>query len=40
MLEYPGENHGLVKKPNQKDYMLRMKEFFDFHLKEKAAPSG
>lgn len=38
MLEYPGENHGLAKKPNQKDYMLRMKEFFDFHLKEKAAP--
>ncbi|MBC3873236.1 prolyl oligopeptidase family serine peptidase [Undibacterium flavidum] len=38
MLEYPGENHGLVKKPNQKDYMQRMKEFFDFHLKDKAAP--
>lgn len=38
MLEYPGENHGLVKKPNQKDYMQRMKEFFDFHLKEKTAP--
>jgi dipeptidyl aminopeptidase/acylaminoacyl peptidase len=38
MLEYPGENHGLVKKPNQKDYMLRMKEFFDFHLKDKPAP--
>ncbi|MFZ6818205.1 alpha/beta hydrolase family protein [Undibacterium sp. Ji22W] len=38
MLEYPGENHGLVKKPNQKDYMQRMKEFFDFHLKDKTAP--
>lgn len=38
MLEYPGENHGLVKKPNQKDYMQRMKEFFDFHLKDKPAP--
>lgn len=38
MLEYPGENHGLIKKPNQKDYMQRMKEFFDFHLKAKAAP--
>ncbi|WP_395009652.1 prolyl oligopeptidase family serine peptidase [Undibacterium sp.] len=38
MLEYPGENHGLIKKPNQKDYMQRMKEFFDFHLKDKAAP--
>ena len=38
MLEYSGENHGLVKKPNQKDYMQRMKEFFDFHLKDKAAP--
>ncbi|MBR7799781.1 S9 family peptidase [Undibacterium fentianense] len=38
MLEYPGENHGLVKKPNQKDYMQRMKEFFDHHLMGKAAP--
>lgn len=38
MLEYPGENHGLVKKPNQKDYMQRMKEFFDYHLMAKAAP--
>jgi hypothetical protein len=27
-----------VKKPNQKDYMQRMKEFFDFHLKDKPAP--
>ncbi|WMW79671.1 prolyl oligopeptidase family serine peptidase [Undibacterium cyanobacteriorum] len=38
MLEYPGENHGLAKKPNQKDYMQRMKEFFDFHLKDTVAP--
>lgn len=38
MLEYPGENHGLAKKPNQKDYMQRMKEFFDFHLKDVKAP--
>ncbi|TXI89765.1 MAG: S9 family peptidase [Burkholderiaceae bacterium] len=38
MLEYPGENHGLAKKPNQKDYMQRMKEFFDYHLKDIKAP--
>jgi len=29
MLEYVGENHGLQKPANQKDYTVRMKEFFD-----------
>jgi len=27
MLEYVGENHGLQKPANQKDYTVRMKEF-------------
>ncbi len=39
MLEYPGENHGLVRRPNQRDYTVRMKEFFDHYLKG-APPPG
>jgi acetyl esterase/lipase len=39
MLEYPGENHGLARLPNQKDYAVRMKEFFDHFLMGKPAPS-
>jgi acetyl esterase/lipase len=31
-LEYVGENHGLARPVNQKDYAARMKEYFDFHL--------
>jgi dipeptidyl aminopeptidase/acylaminoacyl peptidase len=38
MLEYPGENHGLARPANQQDYTVRMKEFFDHHLKGSAAP--
>ena len=38
MLEYPGENHGLAKLPNQQDYTVRMKEFFDHYLMGKPAP--
>lgn len=33
MLVYPGENHGLAKKPNQKDYAHRVRHFFDVYLK-------
>ena len=33
MLVYPGENHGLRKKPNQVDYHHRVREWFDHHLK-------
>jgi dipeptidyl aminopeptidase/acylaminoacyl peptidase len=39
MLEYVGENHGLRKPANQRDYTVRMKEFFDHHLKGAAAPA-
>lgn len=39
MLQYKGENHGLVKPANQKDYAARMREFFDHHLMGKAAPA-
>ncbi len=33
MLEYVGENHGLARPVNQKDYAGRMTEWFDFQLK-------
>jgi dipeptidyl aminopeptidase/acylaminoacyl peptidase len=39
MLQYVGENHGLQKPANQKDYTVRMKEFFDHHLKGRPAPA-
>jgi dipeptidyl aminopeptidase/acylaminoacyl peptidase len=38
MLEYKGENHGLAKPENKKDYTTRMKEFFDFYLMDKPEP--
>jgi dipeptidyl aminopeptidase/acylaminoacyl peptidase len=38
MLQYKGENHGLRVPANQRDYTVRMKEFFDHHLKGKPAP--
>lgn len=39
MLQYKGENHGLAKMENMKDYAVRMMEFFDHHLKGKPAPA-
>ncbi len=38
LVQYKGENHGLAKLVNRKDYAIRMMEFFDFHLKGKPAP--
>jgi dipeptidyl aminopeptidase/acylaminoacyl peptidase len=38
MLEYIGENHGLAKRPNQRDYTVRMMEFFDHYLMGAPAP--
>ena len=38
--EYNGENHGLAKPENQKDYTVRMREFFDHYLMDKPAPNG
>jgi dipeptidyl aminopeptidase/acylaminoacyl peptidase len=38
MLQYKGENHGLRVPANQKDYTMRMREFFDHHLMGKPAP--
>lgn len=39
MLQYKGENHGLRVPANMKDYTVRMREFFDHHLKGKPAPN-
>lgn len=39
LLQYVGENHGLQKAANQKDYTVRMKEFFDHYLMGKPAPA-
>ncbi|MEO6134506.1 MAG: hypothetical protein ABIP35_05100, partial [Ginsengibacter sp.] len=38
MMQYKGENHGLAKLENMKDYGVRMLEFFDHFLKGKPAP--
>jgi dienelactone hydrolase len=32
LLEYQGENHGLSRPANQRDYASRMTEWFDYHL--------
>ena len=38
MLQYVGENHGLARRPNQRDYTVRMKEYFDHYLTGAPAP--
>lgn len=38
LLEYVGENHGLARPTNQKDYAVRMQEWFDHFLQGKPAP--
>ncbi len=39
LLSYPGEAHHLTKLENQKDFLLRMKQYFDFYCKGVPAPS-
>ena len=39
MLVYPGENHGLRKKPNRVDYHHRVRAWFDHYLKGDPAPA-
>jgi dipeptidyl aminopeptidase/acylaminoacyl peptidase len=38
LLEYVGENHGLARPTNQKDYAVRMREWFDHYLRGTPAP--
>jgi dipeptidyl aminopeptidase/acylaminoacyl peptidase len=35
---YNGEPHGLRKRPNQKDYTIRLQQYFDHYLKGAPAP--
>ena len=39
MLQYVGENHGLRKPENRKDYSYRMLDFFNHHLKGETPPT-
>jgi len=38
MLTYNGEDHNLMKRHNRKDLTVRMMQFFDYYLKDAAAP--
>lgn len=38
LLTYPGEGHHLGREPNQKDFLVRMKQWFDHYVKGKPAP--
>lgn len=38
LLSYPGEPHHLRKEENQKDFQIRMKQYFDHYLKDAPAP--
>ncbi len=38
LFNYPGEAHGLRRRVNQKDYTVRLQQFFDHHLKGAAKP--
>ena len=37
-LSYPGEGHGLRRLENQKDWLSRMHQFFEHHLRDVPAP--
>ena len=37
-LSYPGEAHNLTNRDNQKDFTIRMKQFFDHYLMDKPMP--
>lgn len=39
LFNYNGELHGLRKRANQKDYTVRMQQFFDHHLKGAPKPA-
>jgi dipeptidyl aminopeptidase/acylaminoacyl peptidase len=38
LLSYPDEPHHLQKEANQKDFQKRMKQYFDYYLKDEVAP--
>ena len=39
MFTYNGEPHGLRRRPNQKDYTVRLQEYFDYWLKGAPKPA-
>lgn len=39
LLDYPSQNHSLSKRADQKDYTVRMMQFFDHYLKGAPMPS-
>jgi len=38
LLSYPGEAHNLTNRDNQKDFTIRMKQYFDHYLMDKPMP--
>ena len=38
MFSYNGEPHGLRRRSNQKDYSVRLQQFFDHYLKGESTP--
>lgn len=38
MLNYNGEEHGLIKEQNRKDWTVRLQQFFDHYLKDAPPP--
>jgi hypothetical protein len=38
MFNYNGEKHHLDRRPNQKDYTMRLQQFFDHYLKGAPMP--
>jgi dipeptidyl aminopeptidase/acylaminoacyl peptidase len=38
LLSYPGEAHNLTNRDNQKDFTIRMKQYFDTYLMDKPMP--
>ena len=39
LFNYNGEFHGLRRRPDQRDWTVRMQQFFDHHLKGAPAPA-
>jgi dipeptidyl aminopeptidase/acylaminoacyl peptidase len=39
LFNYVGEDHGLRRRANQKDYTVRLQQFFDHHLKGAPKPA-
>ena len=37
-LSYPGQPHNLTDRDDQKDFLIRMKQFFDVYLMDQPMP--